>query len=67
MRDRSDFIENLKMAQVHLMILVEDIRYELPEDRQELLMAAYHCMNELNKREMMDAFKEAAEKVERGE
>ena len=37
MRDRKDFIENLRMAQVHVTILLEDIKYPLSEERQKLL------------------------------
>lgn len=58
MRDRADFIENLKMAQVHLMILVEDIKYPLPEERQEWLNGAYMLINYLSKMEMQDDLKE---------
>lgn len=58
MRDRADFIENLKMAQVHLMILVEDIKYPLSEERQEWLNGAYMLINYLSKMEMQDDLKE---------
>ena len=44
MRDRADFIENLQMASVHLMILLRDIKYPLPKEQQELLEAADRCV-----------------------
>ena len=44
MRDRTDFIENLQMASVHLMILLRDIKYPLPKEQQELLEAADRCV-----------------------
>ena len=54
MRDRADFMENLKQAQVHLMILREDIKYTLSEERQKLLDGAYLCLNHLFNLEMKD-------------
>lgn len=33
MRDRADFIENLKQAYTHLLILTEDIKYPGPDGR----------------------------------
>lgn len=65
MRDRADFIENLKMAQVHLMILVEDIKYPLPKERQEWLYNAYLLINYLSKMEMQDDLRAALEARER--
>ena len=44
MRDRTDCLENLKKASVHLMILLRDIKYPLPKEQQELLEAADRCV-----------------------
>lgn len=54
MRDRKDFIENLQLAHVHLMILREDIRYPLSEERQKFLDYAYLLLDNLIKLEMKD-------------
>ncbi len=63
MRDRTDFIDNLKMAQVHLMILKEDIKYPLGEDRQKLLDGAYLLINHLSSLEMKDDFDRALKEM----
>lgn len=63
MRDRKDFIENLRMAQVHVMILLEDIKYPLSEERQKLLEGAYACLYHLTNQEMADDIEKAALKL----
>ena len=40
LRDRSDFIDNLKAAHTHLLVLTEDIRYPLDEQQQKFLDVA---------------------------
>jgi len=37
MRDRDDFIENIKAAHTHLLILQDDIKHPLSEQHQEFL------------------------------
>ncbi len=54
MRDRADFIENLKTVYIHLMILTEDIKYPLPEERQKWLDGAKFLIEHLHRLEMQD-------------
>lgn len=52
MGKRDDFMENLKMVNVHLMILLEDIKYPIGEEEQRLLEGAYKITNYLQTKEM---------------
>ena len=54
MRDRQDFIENLKTVRTHLMILTEDIKYPLSEQRQKWLDGANYLIKILYHEEMKD-------------
>lgn len=54
MRDRADFIENLKEVRTHLMILTEDIRYPLSKERQEWLDGANLLIKHLHDQELKD-------------
>lgn len=69
MRDRADFIENLKEAYTHLMILREDIRYPLSEERQKWLDGAELLVRVLYNAELKDdiekALNELCEKEEK--
>ena len=62
-RDRKDFIENLKMANVHLSILREDIQYALPIERQKLLDISWYAMGELQRLEMLDDYNKFTSKT----
>lgn len=54
MRDRSDFISNLQKVYTHLLILKEDIKYPLSEERQKWLDGATLLISHLHKLEMRD-------------
>lgn len=54
MRDRGDFIENLKTVSTHLLILTEDIKYPLNEERQQWLDGANLLIQHLISQEMKD-------------
>jgi hypothetical protein len=54
MRDREDFIENLKTVSTHLLILTEDIKYPLSEERQQWLDGANLLIQHLIGQEMKD-------------
>lgn len=65
MRDRADFIENLKIVRTHLLILTEDIKYPLSEDKQKWLDGANllikHLYNEILKEDIEAVIKAAGE------
>lgn len=54
MRDRQDFIENLKTVRTHLLILTEDIKYPLSEERQKWLDGANLLIKHLYNEELKD-------------
>jgi hypothetical protein len=54
MRDRADFIENLKEVYIHLLILTEDIKYPLSQERQKWLDGATLLVGHLHKEMMRD-------------
>lgn len=54
MRDRADFIENLSTVRTHLLILTEDIKFPLNEERQEWLDGANLLIKHLYHQEMQD-------------
>ena len=54
MRDRDDFIENLWAARIHLLILTEDIKYPLSDERQKWLDGANLLIGHLYASEMKD-------------
>lgn len=54
MRDRDDFIKNLQDANVSLLILTEDIKYPLSEERQKWLDGAKVLIGHLVAMEMQD-------------
>lgn len=54
MRDRADFIENLKIVRTHLMILTEDIKYPLSPERQGWLDGANALIRWLYTQELRD-------------
>lgn len=58
-RDRTDFINNLQEVYTHLLILTEDIKYPLSEERQKWLDGATLLVEHLH-REMMKEDIEAA-------
>lgn len=63
MRDRDDFIENLKEVRTHLLILTEDIKYPLPEERQRLLDGANLLIGHLLNMEIKDDIERVLRKV----
>jgi hypothetical protein len=58
-RDRTDFINNLQEVYTHLLILTDDIKYPLSEERQKWLDGATLLIAHLH-REMMKEDIEAA-------
>lgn len=63
MRDRADFIENLKEVRTHLLILTEDIKYPLPEERQKLLDYANQLIGHLFNMEIRDDIEAVLRKI----
>jgi hypothetical protein len=63
MRDRADFIENLRQVYTHLLILTEDIKYPLPEERQEWLDGATLLIRHLHNLEMKDDIEKVLRKM----
>lgn len=63
MRDRADFIENLKEVRTHLLILTEDIKYPLPEERQKWLDGANLLIKCLYHAEMKDDIEAVLRKI----
>jgi hypothetical protein len=61
--DRNDFIANLKKAHSCLLILKEDIRYPLSEERQELLDGAVLLIEHLFDLELADDIEVVLRKV----
>ena len=59
MRDKADFMENLKQAYTHLLILTEDIKYPLSEAQQKWLDGATLLVRHLHN----ETLKEDIEKV----
>jgi|CZCB01.1.fsa_nt_gi hypothetical protein len=64
MRDRADFICNLKEAYTHLLIMTEDIKYPLSEERQKWLDGATlligHLHSEIMKEDIEAALRAMA-------
>jgi hypothetical protein len=58
MRSREDFIENLKIVRTHLLILTEDIKYPLSDQRQEWLDGANLLIKHLYDQELKDDIEE---------
>jgi hypothetical protein len=67
MRDRDDFIENLKEVRTHLLILTEDIKYPLPEERQRLLDGANLLIEHLLNMEIKDDIEAILRNIGKGQ
>lgn len=63
MRDRADFIENLSIVRTHLLILTEDIKFPLNEERQKWLDGANLLIKHLYHQEMQDDIRAVLEKL----
>lgn len=63
MRDRDDFIENLKEVRTHLLILTEDIKYPLSDERQKWLDGANLLIKALFNAEMKDDIERVLRKI----
>ena len=63
MRDRADFIENLKEVRTHLLILTEDIKYPLSQERQKWLDYANLLIKHLCHAEMKDDLESVLRKI----
>ena len=66
MRDREDFIENLKEVRTHLLILTEDIKYPLSEERQKWLDGANLLIKALYNAEMKDDIENVLREIGKG-
>lgn len=63
MRDREDFIENLSTVRTHLLILTEDIKFPLNEERQKWLDGANLLIEHLYHQEIQDDIRAVLEKL----
>lgn len=65
MENREDFIKRLKEANACLMVLTEDIKYPLEEQRKELLDGAAAFIKYLCKAELEDDLKKGLKELGR--
>lgn len=67
MRDREDYLKNLGTVRTHLLILTEDIKYPLSEERQQWLDGANTLIRFLYNAEMKDEIMSIMQDLEDGE
>ena len=61
---RLDFIDNLKMANIHLTILTDDIKYPLAEDRLKMLELSQRAISTLMSLELQDDLEKYKKEVQ---